>query len=192
MNNELKNKIDLKRENAKLNIDKVFDNFITVLNYLESNNLELFKFINFIMQHNPSFRDEISLEGRELSLYIRNQWFFMMVIPNITNNDPYKFIDDLSNFISYITDDMEFTIKWCTNIPSAINKKDKMIVVHKPYNIDENIYPVLFEDNSEIATQNVDIFLQALKYNEDVINHETPYEKFLKIKKERDNKDKEP
>ena len=32
MNNELKNKIDLKRENAKLNIDKVFDNFITVLN----------------------------------------------------------------------------------------------------------------------------------------------------------------
>lgn len=119
----------------------------------------------------------------------------MEVIPNITSSDPYLLINDLSRFISYISDDMEYSVKWCMGIPRAVNKKEKTIEVHPPFSgmkPDENLYPVLFEDCSGQGRQNPDSFFEALKYNKEALEYESAFDKFMKQAKERKQQEMEP
>lgn len=185
-------KIESKREIAKSNVDMEIDDFAETLKWVEKDNPKLLKLIQFILDHSVAFANQEKIEN--ISLYIKNQYFFMEVIPNITSSDPYLLINDLSRFISYISDDMEFSVKWCMDIPRAVNKKEKTIEVHPPFpggKPDENVYPVLFEDCSGQGRQNPDCFFEALKYNKEALEYESTFDKFMKQAKERKQQEME-
>lgn len=193
MKDVISSRINSKRELMKSNIDKDIDDFISRLEWVEKDNPKLFKLIQFILDHSPAFVDEQKING---DLYLKNQDFFLEVIPNLRHKNPYFLMEDLLCFIVLITDDMEYSVKWCKDIPQAFNKKEKTIEVHPPSKHappDKDIYPVLFEDcASGIGRQNPDYFFEALQYNKDAIEYESSFDKILKKLKDKKQQEMEP